>query len=53
MVSYSENVMQSMVELFCSFLDVAFTKSVSQAIVSSIFVVLNFFLTLYELYASI
>lgn len=44
MGSYSENVMQSMVKLFCYFLDVAFTKSVSQAIVSNIFVVLFFFL---------
>lgn len=43
MASYSENVTQSTVKLFCSFLAAVFTKLVSQAIVSNIFVVLNFF----------
>lgn len=42
--SYSENVMQSTVKLFCSFLDLFFMKLVSQAIVSNIFVFFNFFL---------
>lgn len=42
--SYSENVMQSTVKLFCSFLDLFFMKLVSQAVVSNIFVFFNFFL---------
>lgn len=41
--SYSENVMQSTVKLFCSFLDLFFMKLVSQAIVSNIFVFFIFF----------
>lgn len=44
--SYSEDVIQYMVKLFCSFLAVVFMKLVSQTIVSNILVVLNFFLTL-------
>lgn len=50
---YFENVTQFMIKLFCSFMAVVLTKLVSQAIVSNIFAVLNFFHTLYELYASI
>lgn len=43
MARYSENVTQSMIKLFCSFMAVVLTKLVSQAIVSNIFVVLNIF----------
>ena len=53
MASYSENVTQSTVKLFCSFQAVICTKLMSQAIVSNIFLILIFVLTLYELYASV
>lgn len=50
MASYTENVTQSMVKLFCSFRAVVFMKLVSQAIVGSIFVVLKAFFLPYMNY---